>query len=313
MMLHYNEELKSLHQQVARKKYLEITLEDLYSQKQELTYKVFELQQIKLDEQEDVERLEGRSLAAFFYGVIGKMDEKMDKERQEAYAASVKYDAAATELEAVEYEIQKNENELSQLQECEETYKQLLKEKADAIKSSSNEKATEVLRFEEKILHIENQKKEIGEAITAGKIALDIAKDIQSSLNSADGWATWDMFGGGLIADIAKHNHLDKAQSMVELLQMRLRKFKTELADVTIHTNIQVNFDGLTKFADFFFDGLFVDWTIANKISQSRAQIGQTITQIEEMLERLDEMLERAEQDKYKTQEELKELVVLLE
>lgn len=312
-MLHYNEELKCLHQQVARKKYLEITLEDLYFQKQELTYKVFELQQIKLDEQEDVERLEGRSLAAFFYGVIGKMDEKLDKERQEAYAASVKYDAAARELEVVEYEIQKNENELSQLQGCEEKYEQLLKEKTNTIKASSDESATKILGLEEKILHIENQEKEIGEAITAGKNALDIAKDIQSSLNSADGWATWDMFGGGLLADIAKHNHLDKAQSMVELLQMRLRKFKTELADVTIHTNIQVNFDGLTKFADFFFDGLFVDWTIANKISQSRAQIGQTITQIEEVLERLDEMLERAEQDKYKTQEELNELVVALE
>ena len=31
-----------------------------------------------------MDRLEGHSLAAFFYQVIGKMDEKLDKERQEA-------------------------------------------------------------------------------------------------------------------------------------------------------------------------------------------------------------------------------------
>ena len=43
----------------------------------------------KRQEQADVDRLEGHSLATFFYQVIGKMDEKLDKERQEAYAARV--------------------------------------------------------------------------------------------------------------------------------------------------------------------------------------------------------------------------------
>ena len=49
-------------------------------------YRLKKLEKSKLAEQADVDRLEGHSLAAFFYQVIGKMDEKLDKERQEAYA-----------------------------------------------------------------------------------------------------------------------------------------------------------------------------------------------------------------------------------
>ena len=56
------------------------------SQRTQLAEKTAELERTKLAEQADVDRLEGRSLAAFFYGVVGKMDEKLTQERAEAYA-----------------------------------------------------------------------------------------------------------------------------------------------------------------------------------------------------------------------------------
>ena len=91
----YDEELRALREQMERKRQLEAMLKDLRTQRQELTARVSELEKVKLEEQADVDRLEGHSLAAFFYGVIGKMDEKLTQERQEAYAARVKYDAGA--------------------------------------------------------------------------------------------------------------------------------------------------------------------------------------------------------------------------
>ena len=208
-MIHYNDELKEFHSKVERKKHLEVVLQDLWAQEQELVPKVAELEQIKMDEQEDVERLEGGSLAAFFYSVVGKMYENLDKERQEAYMASVKFDAAVRQLETVEYEIEKNEKELEELHGCEERYEQLLKEKLEILKSASGSVATEILQLEESILHINNQKRELEDAVSAGDQALKAAKDVQSSLNSADGWSTFDMLGGGWIASMAKHEHLD--------------------------------------------------------------------------------------------------------
>ena len=247
-MVHFNEQLKQLHQQTARKKYLENVLKDLYAQQEELVPKVAELQEIKMDEEEDVERLEGGSLAAFFYEVIGKMDEKLDQERQEAYAASVKYDAAVRELEVTVYEIQKNEKELEGLQNCEVEYAKLLKEKAEAIKSIAGAEAEEILRTEEKLLFVESQMKEIREAIEAGTRCYNVAEAVRSELDSANGWATWDMLGGGLFSNIMKHDHLDSAQQKVNQLQLQLRRFKTELADVKISADVKVNFEGFTKF-----------------------------------------------------------------
>ena len=97
----YDEQLRQLQAQCARKKKLEASLNELRAQRKAYADRVEELRQVLSDEQADVQRLEGRSLAAFFYQAIGKMDEKLTKEQQEAYAAQVKYDAAARELEGV--------------------------------------------------------------------------------------------------------------------------------------------------------------------------------------------------------------------
>ena len=161
------------------------------------------------------------------------------------------------------------------------------------------------MELEARIAYLESQKKELREAMLAGKSALAIADRVLDSLNSAKGWGTWDMLGGGLIADIAKHNHLDSAQSSIEDLQSQLRRFKTELADVTIHANMQVNVDGFLRFADYFFDGLFADWTVLDRIGQSQSQVSQTRSQIETVLSRLDAMTEAASREQAEVKSKL--------
>ena len=97
--------LKELWQQVAEKKSCEAKQKELTAQRDTLADRLKKLEKSKLAEQADVDRLEGHSLAAFFYQVIGKMDEKLDKERQEAYAARVKYDAALHDLSSVDADL----------------------------------------------------------------------------------------------------------------------------------------------------------------------------------------------------------------
>ena len=98
------------------------------------------------------------------------------------------------------------------------------------------------------------------------------------------GWSTWDIVGGGLLVDIAKHRELDHAQEQVEQLQIDLRRFKTELVDVEITAELQVSVDGFLKFADFFFDGLFADWAVLDHIKQAQEQVENTKQQIEQVL-----------------------------
>lgn len=308
-MTYYDEELQQLQEQMARSKQLEAMIKELRNQRDSLAAQVRELESIKLEEQADVDRLEGRSLAAFFYNVIGKMDEQLDKERQEAYAARVKYDAAARELEGVEADLRRYESELSALRGCERRYDEVLKEKADAIKAAGGSNGEEILKLEERNAFLESQKKELQEAISAGNAALSTTQQVLSSLDSAEGWGTWDLFGGGLVADLAKHSHLDEAQGAIELLQSQLRRFKTELADVTIQADMQVNVDGFLRFADYFFDGLFADWAVLDKINQSQSQVQNTKSQIASVLSRLDSMMRTLEQEQVQIKSKLDTLV----
>lgn len=308
-MTYYDAELQRLQHEIARKRQLDAVLDDLHGQRRELTARINALEAAKIKEQSDVDKLEGRSLAAFFYGVIGKMDEKLDKEREEAYAAAVKYDAAAKELSAVEHAIREKETELHPLRDCECLYQQLLHQKKNAIKSAGGAVAEDILRTEERIAYLDEQAKELKEALSAGRAALSVADEVLSSLDSADGWATWDLFGGGLISDMAKHGHLDDAQEAVERLQVQLRRFKSELADVSIQADMQVNIDGFLRFADYFFDGMFADWAVKDRINQSDSQVRQTISQIQTVLGRLENMACSAEDERNETEAKLEQRI----
>ena len=309
-MNYYTSQLQMLQAQAALKTKLKSHLKDLHRQQKELHEKISLLNGQRIQEQSDVERLEGHSLSAFFYNVIGKMDEKLDKERQEAYAAAVKYDTAVRELEAVEGDIRRYEAELKPLQNCQEEYTKVLNEKTAVIRASGLPEAAQILQLEERSSYIDNQKKEIQEAISAGTRALDTTKAVLSALNKAKGWGTFDLIGGGLVADAVKHGHLDEAQAQIQQLQIQLRRFKTELADITIHTDLQMNISEFLKFADFFFDSLFVDWMVLDKINQSQTQVLNTRQQIEEVLFKLDGMMDAARQKQSLEKEKLEKLIL---
>lgn len=287
-MKFYDEELQKLQQQIARKRQLDAMIGELRSQCGALMGQVEELDAIRKKEQRDVDRLEGRSLAAFFYNMSGRMDEKLDQERREAYAAAAKYSVAVRELDEVQEDLARKEAERQTLDSCETRYQAVMEEKAAAVKKAGGAAAEEILRAEERLAFLNSQSRELQEAISAGNTALNTANQILSSLGSAESWGTFDLLGGGVMTDLVKHSRLDEAQRCTEQLQAQLRRFQTELADVTIQLDIQVNVDGFLRFADYFFDGIFADWAVMDKISQAQSQIQSVKNQIETALAKLD-------------------------
>ena len=79
---------------------------------------------------------------------------------------------------------------------------------------------------------------------------------------------------------------------------------------MTIQADLQVNVDGFLRFADYFFDGLFADWAVLDKISQSKEQVQNTKQQIETVLFRLNSMQRSAEQEQEQIKEKLDALVL---
>ena len=306
-----DETLQQLQQKIASGKVLEARLQELQNQKLEFERKVISLRVAFRDEQADVEKLEGRSLANYFFQVVGKLDEKLTKERKEAYAARVKLDAAERELAGIEADMNEIHAQLAEVRVAREQYGFALDRKRIELIHSGTDEAEQIVDMEEKLASLEAYKKELREAFYAGSSARGTADQVLRELDKANNWNTCDMFGGdGLVAQMAKHSHLDSAQDLTEELQRKLRRFKTELADVQITADTQVNIDGFLRFADYFFDGLFVDWTVGNRIKESRAAISSTRSQISRTLEKLTVMEKNTDREIARLREEMDHFIV---
>lgn len=300
----YEERFAEVKERLARKQHLEAVMPDLQNQYSDVLAKVSELREQKAEEQKDVDRLEHGSLAAFLLNVVGKKEEKLAKEQREAYMAAVKCDAAEKELADVEERLERAGKELTRLQNCEKEYEALLQEKREEIERKGLPAADEIIKTERNLFFAEKQLREIKEAISEGEKAKQLAEAALEKLDSADGWSTFDLFGGGLLADMAKHGAIDEAQELIESLQRQLRSFKTELADVHIDASITIHIGEMLKFADYFFDGFFVDCAVKSRIEDSMEQVKETKRKIVEMLRRLRGMMTELEkrQTGYKAQ-----------
>lgn len=304
--------LQQVQEKVFEKKRLEAKLSVLRSQSRSLELRVAELKRELESQQGDVLRLERVTLSAIFYSLIGKKEERLDKEKQESYGAKLKYDTAALEQRQVCSQIQDMEEQLRELAGIENRYTQLLQEKTQEIRNSGTPQAEELLQLERRITEKQSQKKEISEAIFAGNQAMNTVNEILTDLNDAEGWGIWDLAGGGLMSDLVKHNCLDEAQENVQKLQGELLRFKTEQADVSVDAQLQVRVDGFLRFADYFFDGLFADWTVLDHINESQGEVTKVQSQIRQLLSNLTAMLNGINEEITMLEQEKKKLVVNL-
>ncbi len=310
-MENYNERLEQLREKMARHRRLSAEVSTLEERRASLAQRVQQLKEETYKEQLDVDQLENFSAAKLFYQVVGKLDERLEKEQAELYAAALRYDSARQELQSVESELDSRRRELSFLEGCEREYERLLAEKARVLREDPNSlSARRLLALEERQAQLSAREKELNEAIRAGYDALSDIGAIEESLSSAEGWGTWDVFGGGLISDMAKYSHLDEAQRQINTLQRSLSRFRTELADVDIRMDIQIEVDSFLRFADYFFDNIFTDWAVLDRIRNTQSQIQQVDGSVRTIVSRLERNLEQCRQDIQQTAQERKDFLV---
>ena len=187
-MTNHSELLLELQVQIAEKEHLETKLLNLRDQRDNLESTVGRLKWEKSIEDADVEKLKGGSLLRFLLQVTGSYDKKLDKEQQEAYEAAVRYDAAVSELKAVEQDIRHCEAELARIRKHEREYETLLKERKEALVQSDTPEGKEIQRLQDIIAREAAHKKELQEAIDAGNRAKGIADQVEGYLSEASSW-----------------------------------------------------------------------------------------------------------------------------
>jgi len=297
-------ELKEAQAKLARREQLRVMLTDAAVQLNEITVRERTLYEQLQKENADVDVMERTTVTSLFYTLLGKKEEKLEKEQREAQAAKLAYQAVVRELADCRDRIDAMTRECDALtayiDRCEALREQIREElRGDPAT------AEQILSLERELTENQTQLREIDEAVDAGQEAMEQIGQIESSLSSAENWGTFDLFAkGGIISSMAKHSALDEAQAGAEQLQIALNRFRTELADVRIDGEMgQLNMDGFLRFADWFFDGLLVDWTVLSHIHDSQASVSRVKEQMSDALAQLDE-LRRVREEKQDALEE---------
>ena len=285
-----NAELKQLNEAQARQEQLEAQLRDLQAQRAERDRRVMETGRLFREEQDDVDRLEKGGLRALLLSLTGDREVRLSQERREALSAKLQYDQARRDLEDIDRRIGELLREKDGLRVDRIRRDALLEEKAGLLKQLGGAAGARLTELDQQLDALGHQRREVQEALSAGRSAETALSAVLDSLDSAEDWGTWDMFGGGLLSTIAKHGHLDDAQAGIGYAQQCLSRFRTELADVQRMDVPQVYIGDFATFADYFFDGLFADWYVQSRIHDAQDGVSEVHMRVLDALRRLEEM-----------------------
>ena len=259
----------------ARRKQLDAQIEELHRQRGERQAKVDETAQSFRKEQDDVDKLEKGGVHAFLLTLIGHKEERLDKERREALAAKLQYDQARSDLEYLENKFNGLIRERDGLQDAPEQLEALWTEKAELVKAMGGQTGARLVELDRQLSGVTHQQKELNEAISAGQNVKRLLGYVQDDLDAARGFGTWDMLGGGLIVNMAKHDYLDSAQSSIRAAQRALCDFRTELADISDIQVPNIQIGPFATFADYFFDDIFSDWFVQSGIKKAQERVSE--------------------------------------
>lgn len=248
-------QLKEIHQKVIRKRTLSENLSTLYVKKQELDSKVKDLEKRKLKEQNDVDRLEKAGILSFFYSVIGKKEEKLEKERGEALEIIKQYEEALLELEGVKRSIELKKTELATLDGYEEKFHKMIQGKRRLLENTGVKAEREILKAETELSFLKEQMALLGETVKLGERILDYINKVQETLEDAERAAISQR-------EIRKSELLSQAQKQVGKLQPVLTEFEQKVGRISEGTQIRDNLGVVYEFGN----GIYTSYIAAESV-----------------------------------------------
>lgn len=287
----------------------EIKLQHLKDERAILHKKVNQLESKLEKERLDVKKLTEFSFKGLVYKVLGKEEQQLVKEQEEVHLVEQQYRQAKEQSQACEAKISRLTDENSILRTAKAIYESLYRQKYEEIRELNTAESNQLLALEDQIALDSKVVQELEEALSVGNRLFSCLSNVLESLDSAKEYGVWDMVGGGIIATAGKHSHLDTAQSTLEDAKELMKKFKKELSDIQVTLDSQVNIEGFSQFADFFFDGFLVDWFVQSKINRSIERISDARQQILKVLGQLVKMQENTKHSFEQKQIELANLI----
>lgn len=306
MFTELNSQLSEARQAQRERDKLRADLQRAQDDLQQERARLAQLQAISDREDQDVRRLEGLSMTALFYTVLGSKEQQLQKERQEYLSAHLKSLHSQHAVQVLEHDVERMQHDLARYGGVDARLQALLEKKEALLAQADDPTAHRLAEISEQLGEAQSQLREVGEAVDAGQEARRALDRVLHDLRSARGWGVWDMLGGGLVATAVKHSRMDDARQAAYAVQDALRRFQRELADVKQPEKpIVEDISGFATFADYFFDGLISDWVVQARIDRSLSNARATAGRLDGLLAQLQgrkaalhEQIQRLEENK---------------
>ncbi|MEL6863007.1 MAG: hypothetical protein AAFP19_01250 [Bacteroidota bacterium] len=272
-----------------------------------------ELADLLAEQYEDFEQLTSMSMKSLFYKVLGSKEEQLEKEKQEYLAASLKYDETKKAIDLMLFERKVLEEKLEKLSGVEGRLKQLLKEREQALIRENSAKGRQLLALLEQIEDLRYARREVSEAIDAGRKAEQLLHEMLGLLKRARNWGNWDMMGKKRMASYLKQSTIDKARERAHHARYLLSVFEDELRDVfrdVRRMDFSLQIGDFNRFTDIFFDNLISDWIIQRKIHNALSTVSSVRDRVVRLLGNLDRRFIQFDQQLQELEAERKQLVM---
>jgi hypothetical protein len=283
-----NEQLRQAGDQKRRKEHLKFLLDRAQDQLSRERERLDGLEKHLQKEGVDVNRLESQSLTSLFYTILGSKEQQLEKERQELLAVRLKHAQSKHAVETLAEEVRDLREQIFKSGAPEARYESLLKEKEALLEKEGGELSRRLWQLSQDMSALCTELSEVEEAATAGKAVIASLRKMLEALESAGGWGVWDMLGGGMLVTMAKHSKIDEAREIAYAVQQQLRRFQSELADISSQDYFLADVGGLEVFADYFLDGLIVDWMVQQKINESEERTQMTLKRVKGIVKGLE-------------------------
>lgn len=305
-----SKELEALRQKLAHLSDLQQQLQTINQRIDTMESMLPSLEQSVQDEQADVDRMESGGITSFVYGILGRQEEKLEKERQEAKAAKEQYQSALRTLQELHRQKEMLTDSIAQLGNVQQEYQRHYDLEREKILGGAGPSSARLRQLEEDGRQLRSLEQELIEAQDAGDAVMDQINRIRKSLGSASTWGTIDLFTDGFFADMAKYSHMDDAQAEMQELNRLLRRFSKELQDVDAHANLSADIGSGMRFADFFFDGFFTDAMALNRIDRVKSQVENIASQVQRHLDTVSRRLSYVTTTIQQKSQEAKDLIL---
>lgn len=117
---------------------------------------------------------------------------------------------------------------------------------------------------------------------------IPIVENAEKHFKGARAFSIIDVLGGSFIFDMFKHYKVSKGGETMEQANYLLQILSSQLDSINLPLDFKMEHNGFLTFADYLFDGVFVDVYVASKIMGSLKQIKELKKKLYELKSRLE-------------------------